>query len=231
MNIKSIKEMKEFIRHNVNYVNQQLTLLERADKHTLSRAYSFVQDKLRNLPFMKFNKQGNVRFKSTNTEISELPYSDVKKLYENLKDYKETSTGSLYKVNRIQDKYFEKFKEQYEDKYGRFYDSNAKSKEEQEKWEDVVRQKVSDLYSHRNYDKAVEMLGSDFVMRLIDSIGIDETKYILDLFDKEEITKFEIDNEINMLEDLKKQREKDRKKEKRGDRNRNMSPRFGSNFR
>ena len=105
MNIKNIrKEAIDFIRRNVNYVNQQMTLLERRDETSSSRTYQFVQDRLRNDYRTKINKEGNVRFKSTKAELDSLSTKQLQALQKSLKDYKESKTGTLRKVLEFKEK-------------------------------------------------------------------------------------------------------------------------------
>ena len=117
MNIKNIrKETIDFIRRNVNYVNQQMTLLERRDETSSSRTYQFVQDRLRNDYRTKINKEGNVRFKSTKAELDSLSTKQLQALQKSLQDYKDSKTGTLRKVLEFKEKMTKMFKERFENK-------------------------------------------------------------------------------------------------------------------
>ena len=170
MNIKNIrKETIDFIRRNVNYVNQQMTLLERRDETASSRTYQFVQDRLRNDYRTKINKEGNVRFKSTKAELESLSTKQLQALQKSLKDYKESKTGTLRKVLEFKEKMTKMFKERFEKQTGQKFTEKAK-------------RTMSDIYNHKNYSRWIEAFTSDSILRLVGEIGIEPTYELLNEF-------------------------------------------------
>ena len=195
MNIKNIrKEAIDFIRRNVNYVNQQMTLLERRDETASSRTYQFVQDRLRNDYRTKVNKEGNVRFKSTKAELDSMSTTQLQALQKSLKDYKESKTGTLRKVLEFKEKMTKMFKERFEKQTGQKFTEKAKST-------------MSDIYNHKNYSRWIESFGSDSILRLVGEIGIEPSYDLLDDFN-DEVPLAYMDKRIN--DELKKARGRDK---------------------
>ena len=195
MNIKNIrKEAIDFIRRNVNYVNQQMTLLEKRDETSSSRTYQFVQDRLRNDYRTKINKEGNVRFKSTKAELESLNTKQLQALQKSLQDYKNSKTGTLRKVLEFKEKMTKMFKERFEKQTGQKFTEKAKST-------------MSDIYNHKNYSRWIEAFGSDSILRLVGEIGIEPTNDLLDEFN-DDVPIAYMDNRIN--DELKKSRERDK---------------------
>ena len=195
MNIKNVrKETIDFIRRNVNYVNQQMTLLERRDETSSSRTYQFVQDRLRNDYRTKINKEGNVRFKSTKAELDSLSTNQLKALQKSLQDYKDSKTGTLRKVLEFKEKMTKMFKERFEKQTGQKFTEKAKST-------------MSDIYNHKNYSRWIEAFASDSILRLVSEIGIEPTYDLLDEFN-DDVPIAYMDKRIN--DEIKKTRERDK---------------------
>lgn len=95
-------ELFWYIRNNVNYVNQQLTTIENADKENESNAYRYVQSKLRNRSFMTVNKNGDVRFIGKSKDIRNLNRNELFAMAQYLQNYKNTETGTLHKLKKLQ---------------------------------------------------------------------------------------------------------------------------------
>ena len=195
MNIKNIrKETIDFIRRNVNYINQQMTLLERRDETSSSRTYQFVQDRLRNDYRTKINKEGNVRFKSTKAELESLSTKQLKALQKSLQDYKDSKMGTLRKVLEFKEKMTKMFKERFEKETGKKFTEKAK-------------RTMADIYNHKNYSRWIEAFASDSILRLVGKIGIEPTHDLLDEFN-DDVPIAYMDKRIN--DELKNTRERDK---------------------
>ena len=195
MNIKNIrKEAIDFIRRNVNFVNQQMTLLERRDETSSSRTYQFVQDRLRNDYRTKINKEGNVRFKSTKAELESLSTKQLQALQKSLQDYKDSKTGTLRKVLAFKEKMTQMFKERFEKQTG-------------QKFAEKAKRIMSDIYNHKNYSRWIEAFSSDSILRLVGEVGIEPTYELLNEFN-EDVPIAYMDKRIN--DELKKARERDK---------------------
>lgn len=197
MNIKNIrKETIDFIRRNVNYVNQQMTLLERRDETSSSRTYQFVQDRLRNDYRTKLNKEGNIRFKSTKAELESLSTKQLQALQKSIKDYKESKTGTLRKVLEFKEKMTKMFKERFEKETGKKFTEKAK-------------RTMSDIYNHKNYDRWKDAFGSDSMLILVGEIGIEPTYELIDEFN-ENVPLAYMNARINEEQKKERERNKDR---------------------
>ena len=104
---KDLRKLNEselfwYIRNNVNYVNQQLTTIENSDKENESNAYRYIQSKLRNRSFMTINKNGDVRFIGKSKDIRKLNRNDLFAMAQYIQNYKNTETGTLTKLKKLQ---------------------------------------------------------------------------------------------------------------------------------
>ena len=97
-----VSQLYWYIRDNVNYVNQQLTTIENADKENESNAYRYVQNKLRNRSFMTINKNGDVRFLGKSKDIRNLNRNDLFAMAQYIQNYKNTETGTVSKLKKLQ---------------------------------------------------------------------------------------------------------------------------------
>ena len=148
------KELKKYIRNNVNYVNSTLTDIEKANKE-YAPAYRYIIDKYSPKHKDLFVvKNGKIRFKSRNIDIEKMSQSQLKQFASALKDYKEAKTSSLYKIKKTEDKVFNSF------------NSTNKTNLSREDFEKVVQN--LDLSSF-NTGK----LSSSAVVRFIENVGYD----------------------------------------------------------
>ena len=104
---KDLRKLNEselfwYVRNNVNYVNQQLTTIENADKENESNAYKYVQNKLRNRSFMNVNKNGDVRFIGKSKDIRNLNRNELFAMAQYMQNYKNTETGTISKLKKLQ---------------------------------------------------------------------------------------------------------------------------------
>ena len=104
---KDLRKLNEselfwYIRNNVNYVNQQLTTIENADMGNESNAYKYVQNKLINRSFMTVNKNGDVRFIGKSKDIRNLRRNDLFAMAQYIQNYKNTETGTVTKLKKLQ---------------------------------------------------------------------------------------------------------------------------------
>ena len=185
-----------WIRRNVNYVNQQMTLLERAGLENQSLPYRHVQDSLVNDKITLTDESGKVRFKAKIDDLQELTTNQLKRLQKNLKYYKEAKTGTLRRVLKFQSENEKKFREYYKNKFNREFTGSQEA--------------VRDIFNHANYSRFDKAYDSDTMMMLIDEVGINEAEDIINAY-TEETVRIEMDDRI--FKELKKAR---RKKRNRG---------------
>lgn len=111
LNINSAtkKELRNYIRNNVNYVNSTLTDIEKAGKE-YAPAYRYIIDKYSPRHKDLFVvKDGKIRFKARTIDIEKLSQYQLKQLATVLTDYKTAKTSSLYKIKRHENKVYKAF--------------------------------------------------------------------------------------------------------------------------
>ena len=168
-NLKNLNESELFwyIRNNVNYVNQQLTKIENADKENESNAYRYVQNKLRNRSFMTVNKNGDIRFLGKSKDIRNLSRNDLFAMAQYLQNYKNTETGTLSKLKKLQKRTLETLNKTLSLK-------------------GIKRLSQSDmerLFKGSDWDK--NLRSSDRLFQIVDKYGVDVARFWIDELGKE----------------------------------------------
>lgn len=163
-NLRKLNENELFwyIRNNVNYVNQQLTTIEKVEKDNESNAYRYVQNKLRNRSFMTFNKNGDVRFQAKSKEIRNLNHKELYAMAQYIQNYKNTETGTLYKLKRLQQRTLKTLNE-----------SLASHGMSEVKQSDLER-----LFKGADWDK--NLRSSDRLFQIADKYGVDVARFWID---------------------------------------------------
>lgn len=163
-NLRKLNESELFwyIRDNVNYVNQQLTTIEKSEKDNESNAYRYVQNKLRNRTFMTFNKNGDVRFQAKSKEIRNLNHKELYAMAQYIQNYKNTETGTLYKLKRLQQRTLKTLNE-----------SLASHGMSEVKQSDLER-----LFKGADWDK--NLRSSDRLFQIVDKYGVDVARFWID---------------------------------------------------
>lgn len=164
---KDLKKMNEselfwYIRNNVNYVNQQLTTIENADKENESNAYRYIQSKLRNRSFMTVNKNGDVRFIGKSKDIRNMNRNDLFAMAQYLQNYKNTETGTLSKLKKLQKRTLETLNKNLQ-----MQGIKQLSKSDMER-----------LFKGSDWDK--NLRSSDRLFRIVDKYGVDVARFWID---------------------------------------------------
>lgn len=156
-------ELKSYIRRNVNFVNQALTEIENAGLENASRSYRYVQDKLINRDFMRIDKNGNLRFKSTNKDLESLNRNSLYALSKYLQNYKNSETGTVYKYQRLLDR-------------TRITLNQNLAKQGKNVW--LSESDMNTLFEKSNWDKNVR--SSDRLLQIVEKYGVDTARYWID---------------------------------------------------
>ena len=164
---KDLRKLNEselfwYVRNNVNYVNQQLTTIENADKENESNAYKYVQNKLRNRSFMNVNKNGDVRFIGKSKDIRNLNRNDLFAMAQYIQNYKNTETGTLPKLKKLQKRTLETLNKKL-----------AMRGIKQLSQSDMER-----LFKGSDWDK--NLRSSDRLFQIVEKYGVDIARFWID---------------------------------------------------
>lgn len=164
---KDLKKMNEselfwYIRNNVNYVNQQLTTIENADKENESNAYRYIQSKLRNRSFMTVNKNGDVRFIGKSKDIRNMNRNDLFAMAQYLQNYKNTETGTLSKLKKLQKRTLETLNKNLQ----------------MQGIKQLSQSDMERLFKGSDWDK--NLRSSDRLFRIVDKYGVDVARFWID---------------------------------------------------
>ena len=164
---KDLKKLNEselfwYIRNNVNYVNQQLTTLENSDKENESNAYRYVQNKLRNRSFMTINKNGDIRFIGKSKDIRNLNRNEFFAMAQYLQNYKNTETGTLTKLKKLQNRTLETL------------NKNLKMQGIRQ----LSQSDMESLFKGSDWDK--NLRSSDRLFQIVDKYGVDVARFWID---------------------------------------------------
>lgn len=163
-NLKKLNESELFwyIRDNVNYVNQQLTILENSDKENESNAYRYVQNKLRNRSFMTINKNGDIRFIGKSKDIRNLNRNDLFAMAQYIQNYKNTETGTVSKLKKLQKRTIETL------------NKNLKKQGIKQ----LSQSDMERLFKGSDWDK--NLRSSDRLFQIVDKYGVDVARFWID---------------------------------------------------
>lgn len=155
-------ELFWYIRNNVNYVNQQLTTIENADKENESNAYRYVQSKLRNRSFMTINKNGDVRFLGKSKEIRKFSRNDLYAMAQYLQNYKNTETGTVQKLKKLQKRTLETLNKNLQ----------------MQGIKQLSQSDMERLFKGTDWDK--NLRSSDRLFQIVDKYGVDIARFWID---------------------------------------------------
>lgn len=163
-NLSKLNESELFwyIRNNVNYVNQQLTTIENSDKENESNAYRYVQSKLRNRSFMTVNKNGDIRFIGKSKDIRNLSRNELFAMAQYLQNYKNTKTGTVTKLKKLQKRTLETLNKNL-----------AMKGIKQLSQSDIER-----LFKGSDWDK--NLRSSDRLFQIVEKYGVDVARFWID---------------------------------------------------
>ena len=164
---KDLRKLNEselfwYIRNNVNYVNQQLTTIENADMENESNAYRYVQSKLRNRSFMTVNKNGDIRFIGKSKDIRNLSRNELFAMAQYLQNYKNTETGTLSKLKKLQKRTLETL------------NKNLATKGIKQ----LSQSDMERLFKGSDWDK--NLRSSDRLFQIVDKYGVDVARFWID---------------------------------------------------
>ena len=151
-----------YIRNNVNYVNQQLTTIENSDKENESNAYRYVQNKLRNRSFMTINKNGDIRFIGKSKDIRNLNRNDLFAMAQYIQNYKNTETGTLTKLKKLQKRTLETLNKTLST----------------QGFKQLSQSDMERLFKGSDWDK--NMRSSDRLFQIVEKYGVDVARYWID---------------------------------------------------
>lgn len=173
-------ELLKYTMNNAKYVNQQLSELSKNDME-YSKAFQYVQNKLRNKDYMRMNKEGNLEFKSRKAELEKLSYNQLRSIAKKLSDYKATSSGSVQGQNNLIKSAFDSLKS-----------SDKLSEETKSKLSDMGIDEYKKMVESQSFQDAKNKFGSDQVLKFVGTVGWDKAN---DVF---------IDEKIETLHDMYK---------------------------
>lgn len=164
---KDLKKLNEselfwYIRNNVNYVNQQLTTIENSEKENESNAYRYVQSKLRNRSFMTVNKNGDIRFIGKSKDIRNLSRNDLFAMAQYIQNYKNTETGTVPKLKKLQKRTIETL------------NKNLATKGIKQ----LSQSDMERLFKGSDWDK--NLRSSDRLFQIVDKYGVDVARFWID---------------------------------------------------
>ena len=166
--VRDLRKLNEselfwYVRDNVNVVNQKLTQLENADIGHASNAYRYVQNKLRNRPFMTYNKNGDIRFLSKSKDIRNLSRNDLYAMAQYIQNYKNTKTGTVEKYEILQ--------EEIRKSLNKYLESQNINKQ-------LSKSDMETLFKDSDWDK--NLRSSDRLFQIVEKYGVDVARFWID---------------------------------------------------
>ena len=156
------KELMDYISNNAKYVNSQLKDLSKNDME-YSKAFQYVQNKLRNKEYARMNREGNVEFKSRKAELEKLTYNQLRGLAKKLSDYKSTESGTVKGQEKLIERAFNSLKS-----------STKLSEQTQEALADLSVDEYKKIFESQAFQENKEKFGSDQVLRFVGSVGLEK---------------------------------------------------------
>lgn len=166
------QELLTYVKNNAKYVNSQLKDLSKNDME-FSKAFQYVQNKLRNKDYMRMNKEGYIEFKSRKAELEKLSYNQIRSIAKKLSDYKATASGTVRGQNKLIATAFDTLKT-----------SDKLSEETKNKLSDMGIDEYKKIVESQNFQDAKEKFGSDQVLKFVGTVGWDKAN---DIFMDEKI--------------------------------------------
>lgn len=155
-------ELLKYAMNNAKYVNSQLKDLSKNDME-YSKAFQYVQNKLRNKEYTRMNASGNIEFKSRKAEFEKLTSNQLRSLAKKLSDYKGTESGTV----KGQEKLIKRA-------YNTLKSSTKLSEQTQEALSDLTVDDYKKIFESQAFQENKEKFGSDQVLRFIGSVGFEK---------------------------------------------------------
>lgn len=162
INKMSRNELFKYAMNNAKYVNSQLKDLSKNDME-YSKAFQYVQNKMRNKAFTRMTSEGNIEFKSRKAELEKLTYNQLRGLAKKLSDYKSTQSGTVRGQNKLIKSAFDTLKT-----------STKLSEQTQEALSDLTVDDYKKIFESQAFQENKEKFGSDQVLRFIGSVGFEK---------------------------------------------------------
>lgn len=156
------KQLMDYIKNNAKYVNSELKDLSKNDME-YSKAFQYVQNKLRNKEYTRMNSEGNIEFKSRKAELEKLTYNQLRGLAKKLSDYKQTQSGTVRGQKKVIEKAFNSLKS-----------SEKLSEKTQDALSELTVDDYKKIFESQSFQENKEKFGSDQILRFIGSVGFEK---------------------------------------------------------
>ena len=160
------EELLKYAMNNAKYVNSQLKSLSQNDME-FSKAFQYVQNKLRNKEYTRITSNGNVEFKSRKSELEKLTYNQLRGLVKKLSDYKATESGTVRGQEKIIKRAFNNLKE-----------SKNLSEETRKVISDLSIDDYKKIFESQAFQENKEKFGSDQILRFIGTVGFEKANEV-----------------------------------------------------
>lgn len=160
------KQLMEYVKNNAKYVNSQLKELSKNDME-YSKAFQYVQNKLRNKEYTRMNSEGNIEFKSRKAELEKLTYNQLRGLAKKLSDYKTTESGTVRGQEKLIEKAFNSLKS-----------STKLSEETQEALDGLSLDDYKKIFESQSFQDNKKKFGSDQILRFIGTVGFEKANEV-----------------------------------------------------
>ena len=159
-------ELLRYAMNNAKYVNSQLKDLSKNDME-YSKAFQYVQNKMRNKAFTRMTSEENIEFKSRKSELEKLTFNQLRALAKKLSDYKGTQSGTV----RGQEKLIKRA-------YNTLKSSTKLSEQTQESLSDLTVNDYKKIFESQAFQENKEKFGSDQILRFIGSVGFEKANEV-----------------------------------------------------
>ena len=155
-------ELINYAMNNAKYVNSQLKELSKNDME-YSKAFQYVQNKLRNKDYTRMTSDGNIEFKSRKAELEKLTYNQLRSLAKKLSDYKGTQSGTVIGQEKVIERAFNTLK-----------NSTKLSEQTQASLSDLTVDDYKKIFESQAFQENKEKFGSDQILRFIGNVGFEK---------------------------------------------------------
>lgn len=155
-------KLLKYAMNNAKYVNSLLKELSKNDME-YSKAFQYVQNKLRNKEYTRMNRDGNVEFKSRKAELEKLTYNQLRGLAKKLSDYKTTESGTVSGQEKL-----------IESAYNSLKSSSKLSEKTQDALSELTLDDYKKIFESQSFQENKKKFGSDQVLRFIGSVGFEK---------------------------------------------------------
>ena len=155
-------ELLRYSMNNAKYVNSQLKDLSKNDME-YSKAFQYVQNKLRNMDYTRMSASGNIEFKSRKSELEKLTSNQLRALAKKLSDYKGTQSGTVRGQKKVIERAYDTLKS-----------STKLSEQTQKAISDLTVDDYKKIFESQAFQENKEKFGSDQILRFIGNVGFEK---------------------------------------------------------